>query len=223
MKSKSLVSRGGYAAMAVASATLAMAPIAASAQDYSSDSRYASEPMPPQGEYLDAPEDWGDTYNDNWRRYDDQYAQNASQWAYQNCVQQRQGNTVAGAVVGGVLGAVVGSNVAGRHNRTEGAIVGGALGATAGAAVGANSASSVGCPPGYVLRGGATPYYYGGATYGAPVTYAAPAWYQPWVFVGGRWSYRPYRTYYWGHRNYWRPRGAVRCHVNRNGVRVCRR
>jgi len=217
MQKKSLVSRGGYAAVAAASAVMAMAPIAASAQDYS------SEPMPPEGQYLDAPQDWGDTYNDNWRRYDEQYAQNASDWAYRNCVQERQGNAVAGAVVGGVLGAVVGSNVAGRHNRTEGAIVGGALGATAGAAVGANSGSSVGCPPGYVMRAGATPYYYGGPTYGAPVVYAAPAWYRPWVFVGNRWVYRPYRSYYWGHRNYWRPRrGGVVCHIDHKGRRICR-
>ena len=200
------------AAVAFAAATLALAP-AASAQDYS------SEQMPPQGEYLDAPEEWGEDYNQDWRRYDDQYASSASDWAYRNCIEERRGNTAGGAVIGGVLGAVVGSNVAGRGNRTEGAIVGGALGATAGAAIGSNSGSSVGCPPGFVQRGGAAAYYYGGPTYGAPVVYAAPSWYQPWVRVGGRWTYRPYRSYYWQNRRYWKP---TRCHINKRGVRVCR-
>ena len=120
-------------------------------------------------------------------------------------MRHQQGNAVAGAIIGGALGAVVGSNVAGRGNRTEGAVIGGALGATAGASIGANSGSGVGCPPGYVMRAGAVPFAYAGPVYGTSVYYA-PSWYRPWVWVGGRYVYRPYRSYYWKNKRYWKPR-----------------
>jgi len=186
---------------------MAAAPVMAVAQDYPDD-QYASEPVPPQGEYAPPPEEYDEnaTYDPRYQQYDRAYGDYASSWAYENCVRHQQGNAVAGAIIGGALGAVVGSNVAGRHDRTEGAIVGGALGATAGAAIGSNAGSGAGCPPGYVLRAGAAPFAYGGPVYG-PSVYYAPAWYRPWVWSGGRYVYRPYRSWYWTNgKRYWNPR-----------------
>ena len=56
---------------------------------------------------------------------------------------------------------------------------------------------------------GAPAFVYGGPAYGV---YAAPAWYNPWLWYGGRWVYRPYPSWYWSHRAYWRPgwRGGYR-------------
>lgn len=176
-------------------AMLAQAPLA-TAQDYQGD------PTPPGG-YAEPPPgyDQGDaTYDDQAQQYDRDYAQRYSEWSAENCVNQRNNNAAAGAIIGGVLGAVIGSNAAGRHDRTGGAVVGGALGATAGASIGANSGAGGACPPGYVVRAGAPAFYYGGGPY-----YAGPAWYNPWVFVGGRYVYHPYRYWYWNHRNYWKP------------------
>jgi hypothetical protein len=69
-------------------------------------------------------------------------------------------------------------------------VVGGALGATAGAAVGNAASNNPNCPPGYVLAPGATPFY-PGPIYGG-VVYAAPPWYDPWIWYGSHWIYRPY-------------------------------
>lgn len=157
---------------------------------------------PPQGEYAPPPDGAGpdSNYDPRIQQQDQAYGDAYANWAARYCVQQRQNNAAAGAVVGGVLGALVGSGIAGRGNHTGGAIVGGAVGATAGAAIGSNSGDQSSCPPGYVVTGGAPAFYYQGY---APVY--GPAWYNPWIFVGGRWSYRPYRSWYYGHPNYWRP------------------
>ena len=162
---------------------------------------------PPAGQYAPPPsgsEGAGSAYDDRAQQYDRDYADRYSRWAAQYCVDQRNTNTAAGAVIGGVLGAVLGSNVAGRGDHAGGAIVGGALGATAGAAIGARSTTSPSCPPGYVVRADAPAFVYGPGPYPVDVIYG-PAWYQPWVWVDGRWVYRPYRYWYWTHNAYWRP------------------
>ena len=182
----------------VAQATVATAQPA----DY-----YRGDVAPPQGSYAEPPPGYTDDgsayYDDRAQQYDRDYADRYSAWAAQNCVNERNNNAAAGAIIGGVLGAVVGSNAAGRHNRTGGAIVGGAIGATAGASIGANSGRGAYCPPGYVVRSGAPAFVYAGPGYGT--YYAGPGWYNPWVFTGGRYVYRPYRYWYWHHKNYWKP------------------
>ena len=107
-------------------------------------------------------------------------------------------------MIGGVLGAVLGSNVAAHGAQGAGTVVGGALGATAGAAIGANTSQNAACPPGYIVRAGAPVFTYGGPGYAPEVVYG-PAWYQPWVWVDGRWVYRPYRYWYWHNDAFWRP------------------
>jgi hypothetical protein len=134
--------------------------------------------------------------------YQGDYAARYAAWANQNCVQQRANNTAAGAVIGGVLGAALGAGLSG--GRAGATIVGGAVGASTGAAVGSQSATAGGCPPGYVITAGAPGFYYGGPVY--PGVLNGPAWYNPWVFVNGGWVYRPYRSWYYGHRAYWGPR-----------------
>jgi hypothetical protein len=47
---------------------------------------------------------------------------------------------------------------------------------------------------------GAPAFYYGADT--GPYYYAAPGWYRPWVFYGGRWTYRPYPYHGWYYRHY---------------------
>lgn len=141
---------------------------------------------PQQGNYDNSPQAQDE---------DARYAQAVQQWSAENCVQQRNNNAAAGAIVGGVLGALVGSSIAGRGNHAAGAVFGGATGAIAGASIGA-SQTSPGCPPGYVVREGAPPMpafvFVGG--YG----YVAPPGYRPWIWVGGRWVYRPYPYHrYW--------------------------
>ncbi len=133
-------------------------------------------------------------FSDRARGEDQRYSRSVERWAEENCIDQRN-NQVAGAVIGGILGAIIGSNVAGRHSRTGGAVVGGALGAMAGSAIGASS-TSPGCPPGFVVRRGASPF-------AAPVfvggyAYVAPPGYRPWIWTGSRWGYRPYPYHrYW--------------------------
>ncbi|MDE2302086.1 MAG: hypothetical protein KGK11_05955 [Sphingomonadales bacterium] len=156
-------------------------------------------PPPPPG-YQQGP-DWRDQ-----QAADQRYAWQAEQWAHEFCV-KAHGNTAAGAVIGGVLGMIVGGGIAGPGSRGFGSFAGGALGAGAGAAIASNSnsdATSPGCPPGFVVRGGARwgyapPGYY----------YAAPGWYRPWVFIDGNWIYRPYpyHSWYWHHYHDWDGRG----------------
>jgi hypothetical protein len=130
------------------------------------------------------------------REEDQRYTYEAEQWAAQNCMAERANNTAAGAVIGGILGAIIGGGMAGRYNRGAGVVVGGALGATAGAAVGNSASNNPNCPPGYVVRPGA-PGFYSGPFYGG-VIYAAPPWYDPWIWYGSHWIYRPYPYHrYW--------------------------
>jgi hypothetical protein len=155
---------------------------------YSPGYAYGDPDAPP-------PEGYDDSYgrydsSDRAREEDRRYADSVQRWAEQNCVDQRNHDAAAGAVIGGILGAIIGSNVAGRGNHTGGAIVGGALGAMAGSAIGASN-SSPGCPPGYVVREGASPFSSGVVFYGG-YGYAAPPGYRPWIWTGGRWAYRPY-------------------------------
>jgi hypothetical protein len=131
------------------------------------------------------------------RAEDERYSYEAERWAAENCVAERANNTAAGAVIGGLLGAVVGSGLAGRHDRAPGAIAGGAVGALAGGALG-SSASSPGCPPGYVLRPSAPPFA-PGPVY-TEVIYEAPPWYDPWVWYGHHWIYRPYPFHHYWYR-----------------------
>jgi len=128
------------------------------------------------------------------------YAERAEWWAQRYCVKS-QGNVAAGAVAGGIIGALIGSGVAGRGHRGGGAAVGAVVGGASGAAIAANSGgeTSPGCPPGYVVRGDAPGFYYNG-----PIYYAAPDWYHPWAFYGGRWVYRPYPYHTWYYNHYWR-------------------
>lgn len=160
---------------------------------------------PPNGQYAPSPPGWqyGQSYDPRAQQYDRDYGQRYSYWAARNCVDRRNGNTVAGAVIGGVLGAVIGSNLAERGSRGTGTVVGGALGAVAGGAIGNASTSNAGCPPGYVIRAGAPAFYYSGPAYGGAY-YAGPGWYQPWAWYDGHWMYRPYRAWYYRHPGYWR-------------------
>lgn len=153
---------------------------------------------PPPGQYAPPPpgaDTPGAVYDPRAQTYDRDYAQHYSEWAAQNCIDQRN-NTIAGAAIGGVMGAILGAGAAGRHEQGAGAVIGGALGATAGAAIGAGSGPT--CPPGYVARDGAPGFVYGPPAYG-------PGWYNPWVWTGGVWVYRPYRYWYWHNRPYWPP------------------
>jgi hypothetical protein len=180
------------------------APTLAAAQPYG----YGPPPGdvgPPQGEYAPPPpgaEGPGSTYDGDAQRYDRAYADRYSRWAARYCVDRRT-NAAAGAAIGGVLGAVLGAGLSGRGSHAAGAFAGGALGAVAGGALGASSGNGPTCPPGYVVEPGAPPFAYP-APYPAEVVYG-PSWYQPWVFVGGAWVYRPYRYWYWNHAPYWRP------------------
>jgi len=163
------------------------------------------EPAPPQGQYAPPPpgaESSGAVYDYNAQRYDYDYGRRYSQWAARYCVERRSDNAAAGAIIGGVLGAVLGSGLSGRGDHGAGMVVGGALGATTGALIGASSSAPGGCPPGYVLSGGAPAFYYQGP---ASAVFWAPSWYNPWVFVGGTWVYHPYRYWYFNHGGYWRP------------------
>jgi hypothetical protein len=172
-------------------------------------SNYGAPPPPPPGATYSMPPPPGMNPQDatadmspQARAQDDQYSYAAEQWAAQNCVAQRANDTAAGAVIGGLVGALAGAGLAGHHDRGAGIVAGGAVGAIAGGAIGGSAAASnPNCPPGYVLRGGAPPFY-PGPVYG-PVVYAAPGWYNPWVWYGGHWIYRPYpyhRYWYRSHR-----------------------
>ncbi len=124
------------------------------------------------------------------------YAAQYEPWAQQNCVDQRTGNTAAGAIIGGALGAIAGSALT--HGHTSATLAGGAAGAVAGAEIGASSTT---CPPGYVVQTGAPTFVYDGPYYPETVVYEAGA-YTPWVWVDGHWIYEPWRHVY----RYGRPR-----------------
>jgi hypothetical protein len=155
--------------------------------------------VPPPAGYQ--PSDGPNEVSPQAREEDQHYSYAAERWAADNCVAERANNTAAGAVIGGVLGALVGSGVSGRYDRAGGAIAGGAVGAIAGGAIGNSAANNPSCPPGYIVRAGA-PVFYPGPIYGGAV-YAAPPFYDPWVWYGGHWIYRPYpyhRYWYRTHR-----------------------
>lgn len=167
---------------------------------------YPGPTAPPNGQYAPPPtgsEAAGSTYDPNAQDADRAYANQYSRWAARYCVDKRN-NEVAGAAIGGVFGALLGSGLAGRGAHVGGAVVGGALGATAGATIGADAKPGAACPPGYVVAPGAPVFVYTGPQLPPAVVYG-PNWYQPWAWVDGRWGYRPYRYWYWGHRAYWRP------------------
>ena len=193
-----LLPRAILLATAASMAITTLTASAASAQD-------EGPPPPPPGYDGTQPPPPPPGYSDREAREqaeaDQRYAQYAQQWAQAYCVKS-QPNTAGGAFSGAILGALVGSAVAGRGHHGSGAAVGGILGAGAGAAV-ANSeggmATSPGCPPGYVTRGGAPAFYYGG-----PYYYAAPGWYRPWIYDGGVWVFRPYPYHTYYYRRYWR-------------------
>lgn len=162
-----------------------------------------SQPPPPPPGYQAGPDAAQQSAQDQ------RYAAYAQQWAQAYCV-KAHADTGTGAVIGGAIGALLGAGVAGRHDRGAGALVGAGVGALGGAAVASGSdsnATSPGCPPGFVVRGGAPAFAYGGADY----AYAAPGWYHPWVMYGGVWTYRPYPYHVWYYRHYgWGPRGYYR-------------
>lgn len=164
-----------------------------------------SRPPPPPVGYLADQEDAAQYAQDQ------RYEAYAEDWSQRYCVKARS-NAAAGAVIGGLFGALLGSSVAGRHDRGAGAFIGGVAGAAGGAAIGDSSRNetSPGCPPGFVVRNGAPAFYYDG--YGSSYYYAAPVWYRPWVFYGGRWTYRPYpyHAWYYRHYGYGRPYGGYR-------------
>jgi hypothetical protein len=135
------------------------------------------------------------------REQDQRYEYAAEQWSARYCVDERSHNTAAGAVIGGLFGAVLGSAIGGRGSHFAGAVVGGTAGAVAGGAIASSSsATSPGCPPGYVVRTGAPAFYAG-----PEIVYAAPVWYHPWIWYGGRWVYRPYPYHRYYYRHYYRP------------------
>jgi len=178
-------------------------------------------PPPPAGYDGSAPPPPPPGYNAGDENYasdpraDQRYEAYAEDWAQRYCVKS-SGNAAGGAVIGGLFGALLGSGIAGYHNRGAGALVGGIAGAAVGGAAGSaqDNATSPGCPPGYVMRREAPAFVYDG--YNSGYYYAAPAWYHPWIFVDGRWSYRPYpyHTYYYRHYGWGRPgyRGGYRRH-----------
>ena len=160
-----------------------------------------SAPPPPPPGYQPPPE------SAQQQAQDQRYAQYAQTWAQQNCVKSH-GNVAAGAVIGGIFGALLGSAIGGPGHHGGGAAVGAVIGGTSGAAIAADSGgneTSPGCPPGYVVRGGAPDFYYAG--YGGPYVYAAPGWYRPWIWYGGQWTYRPYPYHVWYYRHYYRGGG----------------
>ena len=170
-------------------------------RDY--DQQRGADGGPPPGQYAPPPpgaEQPGSVYDDRAQRYDYDYGRRYSGWAARYCIERRNDNAAAGAIIGGVLGAVIGGGMAGRGDHGAGMVVGGALGAGTGALIGASSSAPGGCPPGYVIRSGAPAFY-------APAdpVFWAPGWYNPWVWGGGGWIYRPYRAWYFNHGAYWRP------------------
>jgi hypothetical protein len=199
MTFKALASVLALSTVVSATASMAQSPVAGP------DTRPAT--APPAGQFAPPPtgaEASGSRYTDQAQQFDRDYAERYSQWAAQNCVDQRNNNTAAGAVIGGVLGAVLGSNAAGHGARGAGAVVGGALGATAGAAIASSASQTAACPPGYVVRTGAPVFTYEKPGYAPEVVYG-PDWYQPWVWADGHWVYRPYRYWYWRNDGFWRP------------------
>lgn len=137
------------------------------------------------------------------RAQDQRYADYAERWAEDNCVKAR-GDVAGGAFIGGLFGALIGAGVSG--GRGGGALAGAAIGGTTGAVIASSSgggATSPGCPRGYVVRDDAPEFAFGGG----PYFYAAPGWYDPWVWGDDRWIYRPYPYHVWYYQHYSRGGG----------------
>ena len=178
--------RLAFALTAIASAAAAQPP-----------ARYNVPPPPGYGRA-----EMGEDSTEAARAADARYAYEAERWAAENCIEQRANNAAAGTVIGGLLGALAGSGLAGHGEHAAGAVVGGVAGALAGGAIG-GSATNPNCPPGYVLRPAAPPFD-PGPIY-RDVVYVQPAWYDPWIWYGGHWIYRPYpyhRFWFKHHRLY---------------------
>ena len=79
------------------------------------------------------------------------------------------------------------------------------LGAGAGAVAGSAIArtASPDCPPGFVVKAAPEPFY-PPPVY--PHVYVAPPWYDPWVWYGGHWIYRPYPYHRYWYKRHWRRR-----------------
>jgi len=152
-----------------------------------------SQPPPPPPGYQPGPNDQRLAEQDRY------YADQAQRWAAENCVKSR-GDAGGGALLGGLLGAIIGHSVGSRGDRGTSTVAGAVIGGVGGAAIGSSSGeqTSPGCPPGYVVRRGVQPYYFG-----PEYIYAAPAWYHPWFYYGGRWVYRPYPYHEYYARRYY--------------------
>lgn len=76
-----------------------------------------------------------------------------------------------------------------------------AAGAVAGSAIARNASPD--CPPGFVVKAAPKPFY-PPPVY--PHVYVAPPWYDPWVWYGGHWIYRPYPYHRYWYKRHWRRR-----------------
>ncbi|WP_223799935.1 hypothetical protein [Sphingomonas nostoxanthinifaciens] len=131
---------------------------------------------------------------------DDGYAAAAERWASANCIAERKDNATAGAVIGGLIGALAGTGLAGGHDQLPAAVLGAGAGAAAGSTIARNT--SPGCPPGYLVRPAPQPFY--PASPPPSVVYVAPSWYDPWIWYGGHWLYRPYPYHRFWFDHHWR-------------------
>lgn len=155
--------------------------------------RDGGSPPPPPGYDAGAPDP-------AQQQQDARYARYAERWAEENCV-KAHGDVAGGAFIGGLFGALIGAGLAGHGDRGGGALAGAAIGGIGGAAIASSAgsdATSPGCPHGYVVRDGAPDFYYASG----PYDYAAPGWYDPWVWGEDRWIYRPYPYHVWYYRHY---------------------
>ena len=189
----------GSIMLAVAGAASAQNPAPPSAPAPGGDHAQQYNVPPPPG-YRSLPGRYVETEAE--RQEDELYVHDAEEWAAENCIAQKKDRATAGAVIGGLVGAIAGSGLAGRHDQAPSAILGAGAGAAAGSAIGKNTSPD--CPPGYTMRSAPAPFY---APNFYPYTvYAAPAWYDPWVWYGGHWIYRPYPYHRFWYDRYWRHR-----------------
>lgn len=118
----------------IALATVAMAPVAAQAQDYYYD-RYDARAYNDDS-YRDHDRAYRDAYQDGWNRgpryaeYDRRGPARDARYRYRRCQDGTVG-TVVGAIAGGLLGRTIDS----RGDRTLGTVIGAGAGALAGNAV----------------------------------------------------------------------------------------
>ncbi len=156
--------------------------------------------VPPPSDYKPAPGRY--VQSDRDQAEDDRYSREAERWAAANCVAERRDNATAGAVIGGLVGAIAGAGLAGRHDGAPAAILGAGAGAAAGSTIAKNTSPE--CPPGYVVRAAPEPFY--APSFYPDVVYVAPPWYDPWVWYGGHWIYRPYPYHRFWYDRHWRRR-----------------